>query len=170
MKIAIVSDTHDDFPRINAAIARARELVTEPVLIHCGDVCAPVTLGYIAEQWDGDVHYCLGNVDGDPFVMFQKHGDNPRIYHHGRVAGELDIGGRRIAFQHYPKLGHALACTGDYDAVFYGHNHKQQQETITHRSGETLLCNPGNLCNILHEPGFAVYDTGRNTVELFDID
>ncbi len=169
MKIAIFSDTHDDFPRIDTAIALAKERVTDRIMIHCGDVCAPVTLGYIAEQWSGEVHYCLGNVDGAPFVMRDRFGEDSHIHHHGQVAGELNIGGRSIAFQHYPKLARALAHTGDYDAVFYGHNHKQWQETVRHHNGDTLLCNPGNLCNILHEAGFGVYDTESNSVELLQL-
>ncbi len=165
MKIAVFSDTHDNFELIHTAIGRIKELNAE-LLIHCGDVCAPVTLGEIAEKWGKELHYCFGNVDGDRFLMHKLNADNPRIHHHGEELGFLEVGGRKIAFQHYPKIAHALAVSSEYDAVFYGHDHKKHAEY----KGETLLANPGNLCNIKHPPSFGIYETEDNSIEHFDLE
>lgn len=164
MKIAIFSDTHDNWHYTKIACQRAREAECE-VLIHCGDICAPVTLGYLKEQWGRPLHYCFGNVDGDRFLMLKNFVDDPLIYHHGEVKGEVELGGRVIAFQHYPEIARALATSGRYDAVFYGHDHQKHQEKVA----ATLLANPGNLCGIKAPPSFGIYQTERGDFSHVDI-
>jgi predicted phosphodiesterase len=41
---------------------------------------------------------------------------------HGELT-ELELGGRKIAVNHYPHIARRLAESRDYDAVFYGHDH-----------------------------------------------
>ncbi len=159
MKIAIFSDTHDHWDNIKQACRLANEAGAE-LMIHCGDICAPITLGELRDNWQKEIHYCFGNVDGDRFLMIKNWGSDPLIHHYGEVLGELEKGGRRIAFQHYPQVARPLAESGRYDAVFYGHDHYRHQEQI----GDTLLANPGNLCGIKAPPSFAVYETEDNTL------
>ena len=43
------------------------------------------------------------------------------------VHGELfagGLGGRRVAANHYPQLAAGLAASGDFDLVFFGHDHR----------------------------------------------
>lgn len=169
MKVAVFSDTHDHWPNIKKAcrIAKKKNAL---LLVHCGDVCAPITLRQLAESWQGEIHYCFGNVDGDRFLMVTKTKDLPKIHHHGEVLGELNLADRRIAFQHYPELARALACSGKYDAVFYGHDHLKHTEFIKQADGrDVLLANPGNLCGIKAPPSFGIYDTQTNSIKIYDL-
>ena len=166
MKIAIISDTHDNIANIKKALDYINgQKITE--LIHCGDVCAPITMVEIAEQFKGNINLCIGNVDGDPFRMLQRvqDGKAPNVTIHQEV-GEFTIDGKKIAINHYPKIAKALAKTGDYDLVFYGHNHKPWVEKI----GKTQLVNPGNVANIINAPTLAIYDTVTDNLELIKLD
>ncbi len=164
MKIVVFSDTHDHWEYIEVACKKANSLGAQ-IMIHCGDVCAPSTLGYLLEQWGKEIHYCFGNVDGDRFLMMQKFGNEPLIHHHGEALGEVELGGKKIAFQHYPEIARALASEEKYDAVFYGHDHKKNIEKV----GDTILANPGNLANIKAPPSFAIYNTEDNMFTHYDI-
>ena len=166
MKIAIISDTHDNMANIKKALDYINDQkITE--LIHCGDVCAPITMVEIAEQFKGNINLCIGNVDGDPFRMLQRvqDGKAANVTIHQEV-GEFAIDGKKIAINHYPKIGEALAKTGDYDLVFYGHDHKPWVKKI----GKTQLVNPGNVANIINAPTFAIYDTKTDNLELVKLD
>ncbi|MFA5052201.1 MAG: YfcE family phosphodiesterase [Patescibacteria group bacterium] len=161
MKIAIVSDSHDNLPNIEKAL----EFISSQriaALIHCGDVCAPATLKFIAEHFSGQIHLCFGNVDGDKYNMTRMaFEDFHNVKIHGEV-GEIVLGGKKLAFVHYPYAAKGLAAEGKYDLVFYGHDHKPWEEMI----GKTKIVNPGNLANIFYTPTFAIFDTEAGKLEL----
>ena len=83
---------------------------------------------------------------------------NLKIY--GETA-ELEFDGKKIAITHYPKYANALVRTGDYNAVFYGHNHTAKSENIE----SCLLANPGEILGAFEEPRFGIYDTETNAIE-----
>lgn len=80
--------------------------------------------------------------------------------------GKVELGGKKLAFCHYPKLGELLAKSGEFDAVFFGHTHQAGMGNF----GKTLMLNPGALCGIKEgkydEASYAVYDTESNSTEL----
>jgi putative phosphoesterase len=101
------------------------------------------------------VHMVWGNNDGDKRLVSEvaaKTG-NFRIY--GELA-ELEIGGLRIAINHYPEIGVALAASQKYDLVCFGHNHTASEERIN----KTVLLNPGEVMGL----------NGRSTVVIFDVE
>lgn len=169
MRVGILSDTHDHWPNIDqvAAYLRSKNIQT---LAHCGDVCAPLSLVHLTEVFPGEIHYVLGNVDGDPFLMVERTRDLERVHHHGKELGQLKIGNLRIALQHYPKLARGLAMTGEYDAVFYGHNHIQCLEYLPVAGKEVLLANPGTLSRMDRNPSFGIYDSNQNSIELLALE
>ncbi|MFA5134846.1 MAG: metallophosphoesterase [Patescibacteria group bacterium] len=165
MKIAIVSDSHDNLANIEKVTAY---LDRHPVamLIHCGDVCAPSTLRVFAESFSKPIHVCFGNVDGDQYLMTKwSYEEFSNVTLHGDI-GELEAGRKKIAFVHFPKVAHGLAAEGAYDIVFYGHTHEPWEETV----GKTKLVNPGNVANIRNKPSFALYDTDSGKLELVLLD
>ena len=143
MRIAVLSDIHDNIWNLETALDDVNERGAE-ALVFLGDFCAPFTLAQIGESFDGDVHAVFGNNDGD----------------------ELELGGKRIALNHYPDLARRLAESGAYDAVFSGHNHERQHETI----GGTLWANPGEVMGRFGSPSYGLYDTETNTFEHVDIE
>ena len=166
MKIAIISDTHDNWPNIKKVLDWIKKQGIE-ILIHCGDVCAPVTLKEICKQFTGQIHLVFGNVDGEEYAMTKRiyEGETPNVKLYKNI-GEFEIDGKKIAITHYPKTAKALAKTDEYDLVFYGHNHKPWTEKI----GNTHLTNPGNIANMMYKPSFATYDTKTDKLELKILD
>ncbi|MFZ6035591.1 MAG: YfcE family phosphodiesterase [Patescibacteria group bacterium] len=166
MKIAIISDTHDNWANIDKVLTHVKKEKAD-ALIHCGDVCAPITMVRIAEGFGGPIHLCIGNVDGDPFRMLQKahDGSAPNVTIYPEI-GEFELGGKKFAINHYPDIASKLAKSGVYDIVVYGHNHKPWEETI----GHTRLVNPGNVANMVYGPTFAYYDTNADQLTLIRVD
>lgn len=162
MKIAIISDTHDNVTNIQKAILWMKKNKISQI-IHCGDICAPSVLKEIANLFGKKIHVVFGNVDGDQFTIGKEIGDGTlkNVILRGDL-GEIKIGNKNIAFTHKPYFARALAGTGKYDLVFYGHTHKPFEEKV----GNCELVNPGTLAGIFYKATFAVYDTKTNTLAL----
>jgi putative phosphoesterase len=171
MKIAIISDTHDNIPNLEKALKWMKENKIEQ-LIHCGDLCAPSVLAkVIAPNFPGRIHLVFGNVE-DRDLTPQFAANFNHVKHYGDL-GEATIDGKKIAFVHYPEKAKELAQTGSpraksrgeaskYDLVFYGHNHRPWEEKI----GQTRLINPGTLSGMFAKATFAVYNTKNDELEL----
>jgi predicted phosphodiesterase len=90
-----------------------------------------------------------GNNLGDPVSIARiAHNSDEQLYYYGQDA-TLKFGNRRIFLTHYPHIGHAMACTGDYDLVCCGHSHEpeiRQQANIA--GGKTWLVNPGTVAGL----------------------
>ncbi|PIY96758.1 MAG: hypothetical protein COY66_03155 [Candidatus Kerfeldbacteria bacterium CG_4_10_14_0_8_um_filter_42_10] len=159
MKIAIISDTQDNL--INTQ--RALEIINQSgaeAIIHCGDLCSPWILKELTSKFAGPIHLTFGNNDAEEFLFMEwtkTEGQNAKFY---KPMGELELGGKKIAFTHYSVFGEGLAATQKYDLVIYGHNHLKSEQLV----GQTLLINPGSLCGIGQPASFAIYDSENNQV------
>lgn len=137
MKIAVISDIHDNVWKLAAAL---NGLQAADELICCGDLCSPFIVAQLATGFPGLIHLAFGNNDGDLFRITQVASRYDHVHLHGELfTGE--IGGKRVAANHYPEIAREIAASGDFDLVGYGHNHTYQIETI----GKTLTINPGAL-------------------------
>lgn len=167
MKIAVISDTHDNIWNIDKALQLIKEAKCEAI-IFCGDFCAPFSADRLTRS-GLPIYAVFGNNDEDQGAIIKMSGEKFNFSPLAQEFSELEFSGRKIAFCHYPKLARLLAETGDYDAVFYGHDHLKNVETV----GKTLLCNPGAVCGIVNfEPGpatFAIYETETNKAELVEL-
>jgi putative phosphoesterase len=160
MKLAIISDTHDNVPNLEKALAWMKENNIEQI-IHCGDLCAPSVLANVlVPNFFGQIHMIFGNVE-DRGLLPQVAAKFPQVIHYDN-RGEVELGAKKIAFVHFPEKGRELARSGRYDLVFYGHNHKPWEEKI----GNTRLVNPGTLAGLFAKATFAVYNTENDQVEL----
>jgi len=117
MIIGILADTHDDM----AAIKKAVEIFNaENVsrVIHAGDIVSPFTFEAFRELQCG-MCGVFGNNDGDRLLLRQKSegafSPQPLI---------LTLHGRRTVVVHEPDLVDALADSGHFDLVVYGHTHR----------------------------------------------
>ncbi len=165
MKLAIISDSHDNIPRIDQMLGILKSEKIN-IIIHCGDVATLQTLKYLSENFNGTVYLSIGNVD-------QMHGLEKKYIHFKNVIvfkkfGELTIENINIAFVHFPKIANSLAKTQKYDFVFYGHTHKPWEEKITGdtSTSSVSLINPGTLAGMFTKSTFAVLDTENKNVEL----
>lgn len=161
MKIAILSDTHDNIWKLAEVLKRLQDA---DVLIFCGDFCAPFTLAQIAEGFHGPVYVVFGNNDGDPLLLSQVAAKAGNVTLHGFFA-YLELGGRKVAVVHYPPLAQDLAASGRHDLVCYGHNHQGSVEMV----GKTLLVNPGEVMGRFGHSTYAVYDTETHAATLYEV-
>jgi len=160
MKVAIISDTHDNVPNLEKAIKWMNDNKIDRI-IHCGDLCAPsILINVLAKEFKGPIDMVFGNVeDRDLLPEVVKKFKN--VTHHGDL-GELDINGKKVAFIHYPDKAKKLAQSGKYNYVFYGHTHKPWEEDI---NGCKLL-NPGTCAGLFSKATFAVWDVDKDKFEL----
>jgi len=157
MKLAILSDSHDNIWNLGKAL---QKLGDAEMLIFLGDFCAPFSLKQIADAFAGEIHCVPGNNDGDMFLLMTVAGAAGNVTFHNPV-GTVSAGGQKIAFAHYPEIAEGLAATGKYDAVFSGHTHVFMEKQV----GETLRVNPGEIMGRFGEPGFVLYDTASGEIE-----
>ena len=147
MKFAIVSDTHDNLANFNKVINWLNEEKIK-VILHCGDICRRETINEATKNFKGEIKFVRGNGDYDLNDIPEKM--------------EISLGGKKIAFTHYPKIAKEMADSGKYNMVFYGHTHKPWEEKV----GNCRLVNPGEVAGQRFKPTFAIYDTETNNLEL----
>lgn len=153
MKIAIISDSHDNIANVYKALDFIKKNGVE-MIIHCGDVCAPSVLAEFAKKFAGVINLVYGNIDGDRKAMKKVASQNSNVKIHGNT-GEVEIDSKKIAFTHFPADGKKLAESGKYNYVFYGHNHKPWIEKVN----DTYLINPGTLAGLFAKATFALWET-----------
>ncbi|MEM5810062.1 MAG: YfcE family phosphodiesterase [Candidatus Aenigmatarchaeota archaeon] len=160
MKIAIISDTHDNLINIQKAMDFIKK-EDVGVIIHCGDVSNLFTLNEILKNFQGEFYLSLGNADDDSLKDKEilKKSKNLKIYEN---FGEFEMEGKKIAFSHFPQVCQNLSQLQKYDFVFYGHTHKPLEEKI----GKTRLINPGNLAGLYYKASFAIYDSREDSLKL----
>lgn len=144
MKICILSDSHDQIPLLDAAVAEAKAAGAEAV-VHCGDVVAPSTL-HCLEKHGLPVHVIHGNNTGDLYTLGRLAARAAGCLHYHGMDAALLLGGRRLFLVHYPHYARAMAATGDWDLVCCGHSHKPEIRHLpTIKGTSTLLVNPGTV-------------------------
>lgn len=157
MKVCILSDSHDNRRLLGTAVEHAKAMGAQAVL-HCGDVVAPTTLR-VLQKFDLPVHVIHGNNTGDLYNMTRLAAEsNSVIRYHGQDAA-FTLADRSLFLVHYPHYAHALACTGDYDLVCCGHDHKASVAEITNiKGGKTWLVNPGTVGGVGAPPTYVLAD------------
>ncbi|MDD3481210.1 MAG: metallophosphoesterase family protein [Patescibacteria group bacterium] len=159
MKIAIISDIHDNKPRLDEAL----EIIEKEKIktcICCGDISSLEIVKQLSEQFDS-VYISLGNMD------FKLKGQLELIPENVKISPdilEVEIDGKKIAIIHYDYRAKELAKKGTYDYIFYGHTHTPWEKKI----GKTKIINPGEIAGQFGRPSFAIFDTksGKTTLNL----
>jgi putative phosphoesterase len=172
--IAILSDIHDNLPKLRAAIDHVRRV---DALLCGGDLCSPFIVDELA-PFPRAIHVVFGNNDGDLFRITQKvaaanQGRAPedQIRLHGEFF-EGELGGKRVALIHFEQIGKALVRSGQYDLVCYGHTHQFSVERDA-ATGAIRGVNPGEIYGMLRpdsEATFVSYDTESGVVRKHVID
>lgn len=162
MRVAILSDIHDDVANLRAAL---KKLSGVDVVICLGDLCSPFIVKEFGSAFSKPIHIVWGNNDGDRYRISEAARHFPQIRIHGEYA-DLDIGGKKFSVNHFDDIGEAIAAAGKHDVVCYGHSHLFKAE----KSGRTMVVNPGEIFGFLTgQSTFAVYDTDTDRVEKVDV-
>lgn len=149
MQIGIISDTHDNMDQIKKAVEFFNRRKVEHVL-HAGDYTSPFTFRML-KGLKCDFTGIFGNNDGDKLLL-QKISEG-RIFTQPHI---FDLAGKKIIMIHEHLIKDALADSGHYDIVIYGHTHTPEIK----KSAHTLIINPG-------EAGSWLY--GKSTVAIADL-
>lgn len=168
MLVAIVSDSHDRAEPLASAVATARDEGAEAV-VHCGDVIGAHTLRPLLAI-GLPVHVVHGNNLGDSQAMWRLcAGSSGLIHYHGQDA-EISLGGRRILATHLPKHARAFACTGEFDLVCCGHDHRAYIEQVANVSGtRTWLANPGTVAGLAAPATWILADLGEMRFDIREL-
>lgn len=169
MKIAILSDIHDQVSNLKTALNYLEDSKIL-LLIFCGDLCSPFILKLMGERFSGEIQTVFGNNDGDQFRMSQVSSAYENIHLHGEFL-QLNLNGFKIAANHFPEIALSLQASAQYDLICYGHDHRAHFET----SGGKSLLNPGTLMG--YDPGadtfipasFAVFDTDSHQALFYQV-
>ncbi len=154
MRIGVISDTHDNLEAIREILKRLEDEGIEEV-IHLGDLISPFVVKKIGEMFKGRITLVLGNNDGDRLFLSEVMSDFG--YRLLKSPVELEIGDKKLAAMHEPVFIEALARSGFYDAILYGHTH---QVDLRIEAG-TLILNPGEASGYL---------TGKKTYAVLDLE
>lgn len=167
MKVAVLSDIHDEVEKLDSAINTAKNDGCAAI-IFCGDACTPFTIKRLS-SYSIPTYITWGNADQDSWTMTKDATTSIIPPPPEQEFSEIILNKQKIAFTHFPKIAHLLASSQHYDAVFHGDSHIHYQKKV----GKTLLANPGAISGIVKgKPGkatFMIYDTSSNSVKLIQI-
>ena len=150
MLIGIMSDTHDNLIPTKKAVEIFNERKVQYV-IHAGDYTSPFTLKLFN---DLNCKYAgiFGNNDGDKLVLLARSEGN--IHYQPYI---FSLNDRKIIVMHEHHIINALADSGHFDLIIYGHTHKPDIRKVNN----TLVVNPGEVGTWLY---------GKSTVAVANLD
>lgn len=166
MKVGILSDTHGDVARTQAAIGLLLQQQVGAVC-HCGDVGSEQVLEALATACAPHgipVYAVLGNVDHyEPGVVGYRAGGGVTLC--GRRAA-LEVGGRKIAVVHGddPRLLFEVVRSQLHDYCLTGHTHLADD----FQEGRTRVINPGAVYRAT-TPSVAVLDLERDQLQVLPL-
>jgi hypothetical protein len=173
MRLAIISDTHDNLATLDKFLAYIKENPVK-VVIHCGDIADGATLERLAKGFGGPplpgarlartggkILTVFGNMDYRESVekTAKKYSEQITLFEN---FGQTKLGGLKIGFCHFPEMAKKYCLERQFDFVFYGHTHKPWLETIN----DCQLANPGTLAGMFYQATFAILDTKTKKLEL----
>lgn len=159
MKIAIISDTHDNLATLDKFLAYIDNYPVGAV-IHCGDIAEGDTLKHLARNFSGPVFAVFGNMDyRDSVREAAKTLANVTLF---EDFGTAKLDGLILGFCHHIETAKHHCKKENFDFVFYGHSHKPWKEN----TGGGCLANPGNLAGLIYGSTFAILDSQTKKLAL----
>jgi len=165
MKIAIIADIHDNFHNLVSALKIVEQRQIDQI-IFLGDFINN-GIATILSKSKIPIFAVWGNNDGDKATLMKtslQKGSNLTISEN--VYDFLEFDNKKIFITHYPDIAKSMVKSGDYDVVFYAHNHLKDLDKVD----KCIVCNPGELSG--HKTGnigFAIYDTKNDEIEFVEV-
>ena len=161
MKIAIISDIHDNLINLEKCLAWCKKEAVEKIIC-CGDVTNNETLEKISQGFSGEIFLVRGNLEiyeEDEVRLFKN-------YTYGGRTAIFEINGKKVGVCHEPFLIKEVFAKGKPEIIFYGHTHKPW---IEEKNGVKIV-NPGTLGGVFTRATFAVWDMEKDEPELKVLD
>ena len=164
MKIAIISDSHDNVTNLEKLIEWLNKNKIS-ILIHAGDLCAPgVLVKTLAPEFKGQIHMISGKVHDDA-TLEKVASQFSNVKYYGEK-GEIEIENKKIALVHFKEEAEKLVAENKYDLVVFGHTHQSEIQKIN----QTQLVNPGTVGGLYNKATFVIYDTDTEKLEIKELD
>lgn len=129
MKLAIISDIHDNAHNLVMALDQIKDYNVEKI-IFLWDFCG-AAIAWILCKAPKEVIAIRWNNDWDKTLITKfslQEWSNLKVGFD--VFDNIEIDNRKIFLSHYPTLANPIAKSWDFDAVFYWHNHLKKKELI----------------------------------------
>jgi len=159
MLIGIISDTHDNLDLLRKAVGLFNTRKVEHV-IHAGDFTSPFTFR-VLKDLECAFTGVFGNNDGDKLLLKKR--SEGRVFNQPHI---FELSGRKIVVVHEHNIVEALADSGHFDFVIYGHTHEPDIRMVKN----TLVVNPGEAGGWLYrKPTVAIADLNSLTAEIIEL-
>ena len=162
MKIAIISDTHDNSPAIVWIIEYLNQQ-NIMIALHAGDMINPGILRRFANHYQGHLHFVFGNNDGEGAFAERLSNESKNLTCHLSDMN-MKIGKKKIFMNHYSKISELVAKSGEFDLAIGGHDH--QYRVIQY--GKCLFINPGNT--ITKDKWLSKAEEKESSIVILDLD
>ena len=161
MKIAVISDSHDNTDNISKAVDIANKKDCS-FLFHLGDFVSPFCALRLGD-FEGKVKAVFGNCDGEKIGLIRAFNSiNAEIQ---KPPSVMEIENKKIVLMHEPFLFDEIIHSDEIDFIFYGHLHKIDQR----KEKNTYILNPGETGGWVENPSFFVVDINSNIFEKIEL-
>jgi len=157
MKIGLISDTHDNLPKLERAVSFFNKNKVNFVL-HAGDYVAPFAidkLNALSCDWIG----VFGNNDGEKKGLSARSGNRIKDPPY-----RLELLGRRITLAHDPQ---SLEIKEEKsDLIVFGHTHRPEVIKLS----DKLIVNPGECSGwVYSQSTIGIVDMANLTAAIIKI-
>ena len=158
MKIAIISDIHDNLANLRIFLNWSKKESVEKIIC-CGDITNSETVDFLAKNFAGEIIVIRGNMEVYDESLLSNY---LSINYLGRF-GVTEIDGTLVGLCHEPDfIPQVIFRNKGVKIIFYGHTHKPWLESL---DGITKV-NPGTLGGVFQKASFALWDTKTGALEL----
>lgn len=165
MKIAIISDIHENFHNLVLFLNDVKKYDIKKI-IFLGDFMNNWIAKLLAAS-EIPVYAVWGNNDGDKVAITKtalSQWSNLEVWFD--TFDIIEIENRKIFLTHYPMLAKPMAKSWDFDAVFYWHNHLYNID----QTNNCIIVNPWEIsAHKTSKATFAIYDLETNQAEIITL-
>ena len=157
MKIAVLSDSHDNTDNLGKVVMIANDNQCS-YLFHLGDFVSPFTAQKL-KGFRGLVKAVYGNCDGE--LLGLQRAITTMGGEIEKPPFKLELEGKSIILMHEPFLLEELVKSQEADFIFYGHLHRVD----VRKEGKTHVLNPGEAGGLVRKPTFFIVDLAADSFE-----
>lgn len=158
MKIAIISDIHDNLANLNIFFKIISKENIEKIIC-CGDITNSETLKVLAENFKKPIIIVFGNAEIYDPKELEKYNN---VIDLGRF-GCIQLNKFQVGICHEPDFSKDLfKLNPNLNYIFYGHTHKPWMSI----KNKATLINPGTLGGVFQKPTFAIWDDETGKIQL----
>ena len=166
MKIAVISDIHENYHNLILFIKEIQKHGDVEQIICLGDFINGGIVKILANLNIPTLAIWGNNIGSKTEIMQTVLANDNFTINSDETFDFAEFDGRKCFLTHYPSLAQPMVKSGDFDVVFYGHDHICNVEKVN----DCLIVNPGEIS--AHKTGkatFALYDTEMNDAKIITL-